>query len=113
MSVFLTVDVYSGLPNPTWCLTPVQAEELRARLEGLQPALAPESELPGLGYRGILCTSEEIGVGTLRVFRGVAVGAAGPRQDPNRALERWLLDTAGAALSPELRALALAEIEST
>ena len=66
------LDVYSGRPNPTWSLSPAEAEQMAGLLKDLPraPAAAPE----GLGYRGfVLRTSDPAGTGSenLRVSDGV------------------------------------------
>lgn len=50
--VTIELDAYSGRPNPTWKLTPAEAEQLAGRLRGmpeLSEASPPEAVL---GYRG-------------------------------------------------------------
>ena len=50
MPVIVTLDVYSGQPNPTWVLDDEQAAELQRRASAAAgPRLGP---LPLLGYRG-------------------------------------------------------------
>jgi hypothetical protein len=104
--VDVELDIFSGVPNPTWTLTPVEAEELLRRLAALPPA--PPGALSGhLGYRGVILTLTE-GVETqlVRVQRGLGVissrGTDSYRRDADRALERWLLDTGGPAIGEGL-----------
>jgi hypothetical protein len=47
----VTMNLFSGRPNPTWSLTPSQAEELVERLAAAGPVAAPD-EPPLLGFRG-------------------------------------------------------------
>ncbi len=49
----VTLDIYSGLPNPAWTLTAEQTQELRALLDGL-PEAACEPVNLGLGLRGFV-----------------------------------------------------------
>ncbi|MGY1695687.1 MULTISPECIES: hypothetical protein [unclassified Geodermatophilus] len=86
--------VYSGRPNPTFELTPAEAEELGRRLDRLPPG-APPGEAPGLGYGGMVVTFDP-SAGRPRpvtVRRGVTEDAAGPvtgRLD-TEDVEGWLL----------------------
>jgi hypothetical protein len=51
------LDVYSGLPNPRWQLTPQETGQLEDRLNGLPETNAVE--IPGqLGYRGFRIQDE-------------------------------------------------------
>lgn len=47
----VTMNLFSGRPNPTWSLTQPQAKELVERLTAAGPAVAPD-EPPVLGFRG-------------------------------------------------------------
>jgi len=117
MAVEVTLDVFSGRPNPRWPLTAAQTAELAQRLAQLrQTPSGPLREPPDLGYRGLQVNRGEDaslpGPGPLHVYRGIVTLPVGPpRADPGRALERFLLETAGDHLEPAVRDYALHEIE--
>jgi hypothetical protein len=116
MGLEITVDVFSGRPNPQWTLGEQESEELRRRLRQL-PA-APGGSSPGappLGYRGIRVetpdASKETGWnGPYTVHGGVVDCPSGRFSDPERTLERWLLDTASPSLEAPLRSYIMAEL---
>ena len=92
------LDVFSGLPNPTWRLSTIQARELMARLAAL-PVVQTGAFADPLGYRGFLVHLNDAtsAVATIKIHSGgvrcdddhsVTYGV-----DPGRQLERWLLQT--------------------
>jgi hypothetical protein len=103
----VTLDVFSGRPNPSWTLTPAQVRELQGLIKALSTPLTGEPDVPDLGYRGVTVT---IGgsnqTGEISVARGgvtLTQGASVAKfQDTDRALERWLVHTGEAQLSPDL-----------
>ena len=119
----VTLDVFSGRPNPSWALSPRDAASLLDRFADrpLPPAHQVE---PALGYRGYVVAAEhasELGrAGLPAAFR---VGPAVPRsvsaegsvaarapQPDDDAL--WLLNTAGRAVDDDLGAYIEAAIRS-
>ncbi len=101
-------DLFSGRPNPEWELDSGHARELTRRLGALARSGEPAPPDPGLGYRGVVVTgAEEAAAGCEEVrVRGARVTAlcgGAPREytDPDRALERWLLDTAEGRVDPD------------
>jgi hypothetical protein len=89
--------VYSGRPNPTFELTPAEAEGLVRRLDRL-PHGAASVDAPGLGYSGLVVTFPPTGRGPDRITvrRGVQVETAesvASRLD-SEGVESWLLDLA-------------------
>src|SRR5438094_970120 len=56
----VTLDVYSGTPNPTWELTNADAKKLIDRLAGKALPAAAAAD-PVLGYRGfvVMATSDD------------------------------------------------------
>src|SRR5207248_1561861 len=67
------LDVFSGRPNPSWELTPQEAQELVKRLTGLVPANRAPAQ-GGLGYRGFTIANPDKVAGLpaqIRVFNGV------------------------------------------
>jgi hypothetical protein len=106
----VTLDVFSGRPNPTWTLTPAQTHELQSRIKSLSTALRTEPNVPDLGYRGVSVSirgkeSAEVSAarGAVTVTQG---GSVAKFQDTDRQLERWLVHTGEAQLSPDLLRMA-------
>ena len=51
--VEVELDIFSGMPNPTWVLTDAEADSFVKRLAAAPPG--PATELSGnLGYRGFI-----------------------------------------------------------
>jgi hypothetical protein len=94
------LDVFSGMPNPTWTLSGADAALFAHKLAALSPAAPRELDNP-LGYRGLVV---DTGAEVVRVHRGTARvdrgGSLDVRTDPDRSLERWLLGTG--ELPPEV-----------
>lgn len=95
----VTLDIFSGRPNPSWTIRPEDKQELTRRLAGLSRARQIPSDR-GLGYRGFVITNqtEENGLPTeIRVFEGLVTtkGKAGVStfHDTNH-LEKWLAEQA-------------------
>jgi hypothetical protein len=104
--VEVELDIFSGMPNPTWSLTTAQANDLLDQLAALPPA--SPLELSGhLGYRGFIVQVEE---GAEREVIRVQAGAVQITKlakktyarDVDRKLERWLLDTGRPRLKSEV-----------
>jgi len=100
------LDIFSGMPNPTWALTSADADNFVKQLKKLPSTSA--SELSGnLGYRGFIvqCTKGaetqviRIQTGIVHISKGVTAAYA---LDENRHLERWLLSTGKPHLNDEL-----------
>ncbi len=90
------LDIFSGMPNPTWILADAEADSFLKQLAALPPA--PARQLSGnLGYRGFIVQVAEGGgtelvriqAGTVHISRGATTIYA---LDADRALERWLLN---------------------
>ena len=117
------VDLYSGRPNPVFRLDVAAAAEFRRRVAALPPALSSRGSVPGgLGYRGLLVSlsgadapGEDAGRGVaptavspmvsavVRFGTVVASDTAGSQRrlvDPERGLERWLVEQGAPALEP-------------
>ena len=96
MSAVVTMNIFSGRPNPRWILDDAAVSELRDRLnrEPEQTAAAPAGNLIGLGYRGLEVRFDE-SPEPLHIHGGV-VGtlAASPNLvDASRDIERFLIST--------------------
>lgn len=87
--VRVTLQVYSGRPDPAWKLPKKKISTLKNKLKHFNPAY----EQTGLGYKGFLIESKGV--------KGV------PRQALVYAnpygLERWLLDTAKNNIDSDLK----------
>jgi len=100
------LDIFSGMPNPTWSLTDAQAERFVKRVAALPRAAAGTLSNP-LGYRGFIvqCTR---GADTqlIRIQNGTVHISNAERNlyssDTGRELERWLLNTGRPHLKNEL-----------
>lgn len=99
MSAYITVHVLSGLPNPTWELTPDQISQLRDRLRGLRETWSETATdiIGTLGYSGVeIETSGEPEL-EASIFASNGSIGLGPGQgslrDPDRSFERWAIDT--------------------
>ncbi|GAC1658875.1 MAG: hypothetical protein NVS4B13_02560 [Candidatus Elarobacter sp.] len=112
--VEVELDIFSGLPNPTWLLTNAQADGFVKQLSALPPTSAKEPS-GNLGYRGFVVHVTQaadtqvarIQKGTVYLPRGGAYVCA---SDEDRKLERWLLETGRPHLEDEI--FHLAERES-
>jgi hypothetical protein len=100
------LDIFSGMPNPTWTLTTADADTFLKQVDALPPTSA--KQLSGnLGYRGFIvqCTKGaemqiiRIQTGIVHISKGATVAYA---LDENRQLERWLLNTARRHLKNEV-----------
>jgi hypothetical protein len=107
----VTLDLYSGRPNPTWSLSPPQVEELRRLIEQSNAERCDTAtQPPYLGYAGFVISNPEGVTGLpyeLRVYGGMlrateqlgerALVEAGGEQwhgAQAHALEAWLMEQA-------------------
>jgi hypothetical protein len=101
MGTIITLDVFSGRPNPVWQLTEQQDSELGEKLSsaGTPTAQRPSGVFGGLGYRGfVISRSVDDPRGPMRftVHEGILDHGFGvPNQIDNIGLESWLATTAG------------------
>jgi len=107
MPLIVTLDVFSGRPNPVWTISDDEAPQFEDRIHALQDSTNVKSAgLGQLGYRGFSVASS---TGTLRanVFDGaVDLGREVPTLVAgDREIEQWLLSTAPDNVVPaEVRA---------
>lgn len=120
MPTLVTLDIFSGRPNPTWLLPDEESAGLQERLQAFREpgSRVPSGAFGGLGYRGFRVSHVPGGGQShpeFHVHEGVMdLGLQQPRLLSNdRELESWLLSTAGRAISDEVRAAAAAEIKKS
>ena len=100
------LDIFSGMPNPTWTLTDAETDSLAKQLTIL-PRTSARKLSGNLGYRGLIVQvtqgsdtqSIRIHNGTVHISNDVANVYA---HDDGRQLERWLLNTGRPHLKYEL-----------
>jgi hypothetical protein len=104
--VEVELDIFSGMPNPTWVLTDAEADIFVKQLDAAPPG--PSTNLPGnLGYRGFIVQVTHgadtdlirIQAGAIHLSRGSTKTYA---RDGDRELERWLLGTGKPHLKDEI-----------
>ncbi|MEA2882771.1 MAG: hypothetical protein QOH32_2027 [Bradyrhizobium sp.] len=109
MVTTVTLNIYSGRPNPSWALTAEQEKQLTERLASLSTVTdaRPSGVAGGLGYRGFQVArhvedphlSARFHVHESIVDRGL--GSANLATEPD--LEKWLAGTARDEITDELR----------
>jgi hypothetical protein len=113
--IIVTLDVFSGRPNPEWTLTANEEAEFIRRLASapIKVTRAPFLEEP-LGYRGFRVRTAHVGrtPTELRVYNGWITDRGQTREDVGRGMERWLLDTGLATIGPDLAKHLAIEISS-
>lgn len=118
MPIIVTLDMYSGRPNPSWEVSDADAKKLRKML-GKKRKITNVSS-PGssglLGYRGLLIASaEDVALPkTMRAFDGILEVASldTPNYvDHDSEVEEFLLGTAGSILSDDERKFVGQEIQ--
>jgi hypothetical protein len=115
----VTLRIFSGRPDPTWTLTPAQDAELRQRLGALRPTAQAFDEMGRLGYAGfslLLPPAQGQPEQYVQVWDGVVQlrtqSQATLLADEDRALERWLLDSAVGRVEDEIIAAVRLELET-
>jgi hypothetical protein len=91
------LDIFSGMPNPTWVLTTAEAESLARRLAAL-PRISARELSARLGYRGLVVKATNgaetrmiwVQSGCVHIAEGDTTIHA---RDEGRELERWLIET--------------------
>ena len=103
------VDMFSGRLNPHWELTVPESQEFARRFQSLSAHKGEGFVNEGLGYRGLIVreSGEEVeGDREIVIYNGLVVskrqGKSKQFTDPNRALEKWLIQTGEARLDDEL-----------
>ncbi|MBK9083584.1 MAG: hypothetical protein IPL88_16635 [Rhizobiales bacterium] len=107
----VTMNIYSGRPDPTWTLEGGRLAELLRRLDALPEAAAAPPPAGALGYRGLTVSfsdGREIEIGGGRV----AIGAAS-LEDRGRDLERWIVGTGRESVDARALDAALGQIDKS
>jgi hypothetical protein len=96
VTAIVTLDIFSGRPNPTVQLSEQQEDELAEKLSSARTLTAqrPSGVFGGLGYRGLLVTrSGDDPRGPLRIAAHEGIldhGSAAPNLTDDVGLESWL-----------------------
>ena len=109
MSVTVTLDIFSGRPNPSWILEDDEARQLLDRIyaaEQRTPLKVPGAE-GQLGYRGFSLHATAVSpFGQLRIQAHQGIIDTGPRElsavDESREIEKALLESGASRLDPAL-----------
>ncbi len=110
MSLTVTLNVFSGRPNPVWTLDDDQSAELMRLISqgGTPTNLKSSAGIVGLGYRGFQVTSSQtssVGPMSLHVHDGVL--DSGPTElnliSERKTIESFLLETGGNAINAAVR----------
>lgn len=103
----MTLDVFSGKPNPTWELSQEQQTEFMIKISGLKHTEDIQKS-SRLGYRGLIVEEKinpkvqriiELNDGIIRIFEGKLVSIL---KDKDSEIERWLLHTAPKTIDKDL-----------
>ena len=112
--VEVELDIFSGMPNPTWVLTNDQADSFTKKLAA-SPPISPRELAGNLGYRGFIVQATQgantqvihIQTGIIQISLGATNTYA---KDEDRQLERWLLNTGKPHLKDELFQTVMREV---
>ena len=107
--VRVTLGIYSGRSDPTWTLAGAEAAAVERAIQALPEAAGSPPE-GGLGYHGF--TVARGGSNVTAYLGTVWAGGGGPqviRRDPERTVERLLLELGRTELTPE----EIAEVEQS
>lgn len=106
LSITATHNVFSGHANPVWIVPDDAAEEFDSRISSLnlRTRLKPSGLFGGVGYRGFSVRRND--ESTMAYVHGGMVDAGQGSSTlvaNDRTLERWLLSTAGDAITAQVR----------
>ena len=109
MGTIVTLDVFSGRPNPFWLLTEQQESELAEKLSSARSLTTqrPSGVFGGLGYRGfVVSRSVEDPRSPMRFTAHEGIldyGPSAPNQIDDVGLKSWLANTAGTQMPEAVR----------
>ena len=111
----VTLDVYSGRPNPTWRLSGQQVADLLQKLEALPRNAVEVRSTEALGYRGVKALVQKIANSVEVVAaKGAVTRRIGDQvqtfSDHDRMFELWLVETGEQGLSESLLQMVRREI---
>jgi len=115
-NVVVTLDVFSGRPNPTWTLADGLPVEFLRRLQSLDVSKAVPRDSKDLGYRAVSAEflDQTKGAVTVKASQGVVTLDRGGQQshyvDAGRQFELWLVNTGAAHLTPDILRYVTGEI---
>jgi hypothetical protein len=99
------LDIFSGMPNPTWVLTDTEADSFVKQLDAL-PRTSAAALSGNLGYRGLIVHCTDGVTRSIHVQTGVVHISSGDTpvyaHDEDRELEKWLFDTGKPHLSNDV-----------
>lgn len=105
----VTIDMFSGRPNPTWRLPPSRSAELVERCRAMPTrSSTPTDGIARLGFRGIDIVPESPAEMAGRRLVDASTPAVG---DDEVDTVRWLLETAEVAVDDDLASALAEEIE--
>ena len=97
----VVLDIYSGVPNPTWTLVAAEAATFTTMLAKLEPTQQSRPRPENLGYRGFVVQPTDTTSSTIQCVRAYfglveveTPAGIGYYDDPQRQMEQWLLGTA-------------------
>ena len=101
MAVTLTLDLFSGRPNPQLRLSKALHKELLVRLDKLAPLPNKfiSTKATTLGYRGCILQFED-NLDCLTIYDGLSRHGKTEKVDQDRLLERWLVSLIQHQLDP-------------
>ena len=105
MPAIVTLDIYSGVPNPSWTLSDDQVQELQRKIGRTSGAEAQGGSLPVLGYRGFIIRPVESEHAPGPRVEGLEASHEGAEESVLSGIpeaEDFVLSTAGEAVDAEL-----------
>ncbi len=113
----VTLNIFSGRPNPTWALSAKHANQLVTKISEL-PKSDSTSSLDGLGYSGfrVELTHSASRKSKITAYKGLVIynvnGTSYYFTDSQRLVEKFLLKSGKSTLDSQLYQTVKAEIET-